>query len=95
MASLTPLQVQVGVRSAAESVAMGMQSLVDHLGPTSSRCALKVNMANGFNTVDRTAMLKATLHYAPALYNFLRFAYGVGPPRCQLTLVLSKSHWER
>jgi hypothetical protein len=59
---------------------MGMQSLVDHLGPTSSWCALKVDMANAFNTVDRTAMLKATLHYTPALYNFLRFAYGLPAP---------------
>ena len=59
---------------------MGMQSLVDHLGPNASWCALKVDIVNAFNTVDRTAMLKASLHYTPALYNFLRFAYGLPAP---------------
>ena len=33
-------------------------------------------MSNAFNTVDRTAMLKACLHCTPSLYNYLRFAYG-------------------
>ena len=32
VATLTPLQVGVGVQSAAESVAMGTQAMVDHLG---------------------------------------------------------------
>ena len=74
VAELTPLQVGVGVRGAAESVAMGAQALVNHLGTSTRWCMLKVDMANAFNTVDRTAMLKATLHYTPALYNFLQFA---------------------
>ena len=80
VASLTPLQVGVGVRSAAEAVAMGTQALVDHLGSSSNWCILKVDMTNAFNTVDRTALLRSCLHYTPALYNFLRFAYGTAAP---------------
>lgn len=80
VSSLAPLQVGVGIRSAAEMVAIGAQSLVDHLGPTASWCILKVDMANAFNTVDRTALLKASLHYTPSVYNYLRFAYGTDVP---------------
>ena len=80
VAGLTPVQVGVGVRSAAESVAMGAQSLVNHLGVSATWCVLKVDMTNAFNTVDRTALLKAALHFTPALFNYLRFAYGQEAP---------------
>ena len=57
VATLTPLQVGVGVQSAAESVAMGTQAVVDHLGQSPNWCLLKVDMTNAFNTVDRTALI--------------------------------------
>lgn len=80
VSTLAPVQVGVGISSATESVAMGAQSLVDNLGTTSSWCALKIDLSNAFNTVDRLALLKSCLHYTPSLFNYLSFAYGRHAP---------------
>ena len=75
VAVLSPLQVGVGIRSATESVAMGLQAVVDSLALTSDWAVLKVDLRNAFNTVDRQAVLSGALHYTPATYNYLRYAY--------------------
>ena len=75
VASLAPTQVGVGVRCAAESVAMGHTSTVDSLAHTTDWAVLKVDLRNAFNTVDRLAVLKGALEYAPAAYNYLKYAY--------------------
>ena len=75
---LTPVQVGVGVPSAAESVVMGTQSMVDGLAHTPDWVLLKVDLSNAFNCVDRGALLRGALHDAPATFNYLRYAYS-GP----------------
>ena len=75
VADLQPVQVGVGVRAAAESVAMGVQSIVDALSHTNDWTILKVDLSNAFNSVDRLAFLKAATQYTPAAYNYLKFAY--------------------
>ena len=80
VATLSPTQVGVGVRSAAESVAMGLQATVDSLAHTTDWAVIKVDLRNAFNTVDRLAVLKGALQFAPAAYNYLRYAYSAEAP---------------
>ena len=80
VAQLAPVQVGVGVRSAAESVAMGLQSIVDSLSHTMDLAILNVDLCNAFNSVDRLAMLKAASQCVPSVYNYLRYAYSAEAP---------------
>ena len=57
VASLRPHQVGTGVRCAAESVAIGTQTLVDNLGSTGRWVLLQVDVANAFNTIAREPIL--------------------------------------
>ena len=75
VAELQPIQVGLGVPGAAEAVGIGLQALVNTLGPQSSWVVLQVDISNAFNTQHRTAILQGSLLRAPALYGFLRFAY--------------------
>ena len=73
--ALTPTQVGVGVRSTAESVAMGFTNLVETLGVHTQWVALQVDLSNAFNSISRKAILTQAQRLTPALYNYLRFAY--------------------
>ena len=75
VAALQPVQAGLGVPGAAESIGMGLQSLVNTLGPQSSWVVLQVDIANAFNTQHRSAILHSSLAHTPALYAFLRFTY--------------------
>jgi len=78
--ALHPVQVGVGVRNATESVAMGMQSLASTLAGATPWAALQVDFSNAFNSLDRSALLRAAASRAPSSYNYLRFAYGAAAP---------------
>ena len=78
--SLRPLQVGVGVKKAAESVAMGMQALASALDAGSQWVVLQVDFKNAFNTVDRTTLLRAAAQRAPSSFNYLCYAYGSPAP---------------
>jgi hypothetical protein len=78
VAKLAPTQVGVGVANATESVAMGVQSLVRQL--EGNWAVLQVDFSNAFNTMDRHHLLQQTQERAPALYNFMLFAYGEQAP---------------
>jgi hypothetical protein len=80
VAKLSPTQVGVGVPGAVESVAIGLQAIVDQMGGTNVWMALKVDLSNAFNTVDRGQVLQAAARLAPAAYNFLAFAYSRTAP---------------
>ena len=66
--------------SAAECVAMGLQSVVDSLSHTADWVILKVDLSNAFNSVQRWAVLKAATAYVPAAYNYLKYAYSQEAP---------------
>ena len=72
---LTPTQVGVGVRGATESIVIGIQQCLLNLGGSQGWVLLKVDLRNAFNTVSREQILRAALHWTPAAYNFLKFAY--------------------
>ena len=80
VSSLAPLQTGIGIKGAAESVAMGCQSMVDHLAKQTGWVMLKLDMANAFNTVSRKDVLQGALELCPAAFNFLRFAYSERAP---------------
>ena len=74
IAVLGPEQVGVGVPRACESVAIGMTSLINKLGPHSQQwAALLVDVKSAFQGVDRTCVLKSAETDAPTLFNFLSF----------------------
>ena len=77
---LAPTQVGVGVRGAAEGVAMGFNNLIRQQGPSGQWVALKVDMTNAFNCVDRATVLRNALTLCPTVYNYLRFAYALPAP---------------
>lgn len=80
VAQLGPIQTGIGIRGAAEAVAMGCQSLVDSLEKQPGWVLLKVDMSNAFNTVSRKAVLQSALQYCPSAFNFLKFAYSEPAP---------------
>ena len=80
VANLAPTQVGVGVRGAAEGVAMGFNNLIRQQGPSGQWVALKVDMTNAFNCVDRATMLRNAMALCPSVYNYLRFAYASPAP---------------
>ena len=73
--SMSPLQVGVGVRGAADNVAIGFQSMVNHLGLQPGWVALKIDLRNAFNCISRAQVLRAATHYTPALYHYLKTCY--------------------
>ena len=77
---LRPLQVGVGVPNAAECVAMGVQATATALSGGTQWACLQVDWSNAFNTIDRTALLNASLRRMPSAYNYLRFAYAGDVP---------------
>ena len=78
--TLAPAQVGVGIPAAAESVVMGIQATVDHLGSTSAWILLKIDMANAFNCVSREHFLKTAQQRTPTAYNYLHYAYTSAAP---------------
>jgi len=72
---LQPTQVGLGMSGAVEAAGIGLQTLVDHLGPQANWAVLQVDVSNAFNTVRRTSIMKGALARTPSLYNFLRYAY--------------------
>jgi len=80
-ATMAPHQVGVGVPRACESVAMGLTSLVNHLGPHSQQwAAILIDISSAFQGVDRTAVLKAAGQDTPSLFNYLRFTLSRSSP---------------
>jgi hypothetical protein len=75
---LRPAQVGVGVPNAAESVAIGVQSVANTLADSTDWVCLQVDWSNAFNSLDRTTLLRAAASRAPAVYNYLHYAYA-GP----------------
>jgi len=65
---------------AVEAAGLALQTLVDHLGPQVNRAVLQIDVSNAFNTVRRTSILEGAMARTPALYNFLRYAYGKSVP---------------
>ena len=58
---LRPTQTGLGIPGAAESVGIGLQALVNALGPHSSWVILQIDVSNAFNTACRDAILQGTL----------------------------------
>lgn len=78
--ALRPIQVGVGARNAAESVALSMQAISRRLGDHSQWVALQIDFRNAFNCLDRTTVLHNAANRAPSTFNYLRFAYTDGAP---------------
>ena len=80
--NLQPRQCGVGLPFAAELIGMGLQRIAHNC--TDDWVALQIDVRNAFNTLDRNAMLRSTLHKAPSLYNWMAWCYGtVSPLYCQ------------
>ena len=85
-ARLAPLQVGVGTPGGTETVAHALASALAE-GPET--VVISVDMAIGFNSIRRAAMLAAVQQSAPALLPTVPWAYGderplhiVGAPEC-------------
>ena len=65
IASLTPLQVGVGVQGAADAAAIATQSIVNRL--SGHWAILKIDIRNAFNTVSRHAVFKEASTRCPSI----------------------------
>ena len=57
---------------------MAVQNIVESLPRMADWCVLQVDVANAFNTLSRQAILEGSTMWCPAVFNYLKFAYG-GP----------------
>ena len=73
---LRPLQCGVAVEGACETVAMALQGWVDANRSSSDWAVLQVDLRNAFNSMDRGAMLRATLQHVPELLPWVTSCYG-------------------
>jgi hypothetical protein len=71
--SLAPLQLAVGVSGGVEALAHAVRSA---LATDSDAALLTVDMANAFNTVDRSALFEAVQKHVPALLAYVQWSYG-------------------
>jgi hypothetical protein len=77
---LAPVQAGVGIPNAAESMSLGAQNLIRRLDVGINWAVLEVDLKNAFNCLDRTVILQEAQTRTPALFNYMRFAYGQPAP---------------
>lgn len=70
--SLAPLQLAVGVSGGVEALVHAIRSALEEDPETA---LLTVDMANAFNTVDRSALLAAVKKRAPSLLPYVQWSY--------------------
>ena len=75
---LRPLQLGVGVKFAAETIAHSVQAAVRSLPQDWDWVVAQVDVSNTFNCIDRTTLLSSATQRVPALYNWLAFSYRGG-----------------
>jgi len=73
-ALLTPTQVGFGVRGGAEAAVHGVRRFLDNA--TGASGLVKLDFANAFNAVSRTAVVAAVASHLPELERLVRCAYG-------------------
>ena len=71
--SLAPLQLAVGVSGGVEALVHAVKSA---LASDPDAALLSVDMANAFNTLDRSALFDAVQQRAPSLLAFVQWSYG-------------------
>jgi len=71
---LSPIQLGLGIRGGAEAVVHGVRRFLD--AATGETGIVKLDFANAFNAVSRTAVLRAMSAHLPELERFVRCAYG-------------------
>ena len=64
---LQPLQMGVGARGACESLAIGLQEVLNHPPSPAPWVAVAVDISNAFNTLSRRAILEGVREFAPHL----------------------------
>ena len=76
---LTPLQLGVGVRGATEAIIHRVKEWL-HSGVPADHALLLVDFSNAFNTLDRSAMLRAISERCPHFLPYAVFCYGSPTP---------------
>jgi hypothetical protein len=76
---LEPLQLGVGVRGATEAIIHRVKEWL-HSGVPADHALLLLDFSNAFNTLDRTAMLRAISERCPHFLPYARFCYGAPTP---------------
>ena len=74
VARLAPLQVGVGLPGAAEALAHRVRQW--SATATSGSALMTLDFRNAFNSLDRTAMLRAIARYCPEFVPHATFCYG-------------------
>ena len=64
---LHPLQLGVGTRGACETLAIGLQEVLNHPPTAEPWVAVAVDISNAFNTLSRVALLAGVRDFAPHL----------------------------
>lgn len=71
--SLAPLQLAVGVSGGVEALVHAVRSA---LAADPDAALLTVDMANAYNTVDRSALFAAVQRHVPSLLAYVQWSYG-------------------
>lgn len=75
-ARLEPTQVGVGTPGGAEAVIHVVRDWFRRHSTDPTRVALKIDMENAFNSIDRQAILEAVRAFSPTLVPWADFTYG-------------------